>query len=50
MNIFNLENVIGLIFCEIGNSHPYNIVSASRYSVKSVVIFTHFITLAAPTS
>ncbi len=43
------KNVIGLIFCEITNSHFYNTVSVSRYLVKNIVIFTHFITLAAPT-
>ncbi len=43
------KNVIGLIFCEITNSHPYNTVSVSRHLVKNIVIFTHFITVAAPT-
>ncbi len=43
------KNVTGLISCEITNRHPYNNVSVSRYLVKNIVIFTHFITLAAPT-
>ncbi len=40
---------MGLLFCEITNSHPYNTVSVSRYLVKNIVILTHFITLATPT-
>ncbi len=40
--IVDEKNVIGLIFCEITNSHPYNTVSALRY-----LVFMHFITLAA---
>ncbi len=44
------KNVIGLIFCKITNSHPYNAVLASRYLVKNIVAFIHIILLAAPTS
>ncbi len=44
------KNAIGLIFCEITSVHPYNTISVSRYLVKNIVIFTHFIILAAPTT
>ncbi len=43
------KNVIGFVFCEITNSHSYNTVVVLRYLFKNIVIFTYFITLAAPT-
>ncbi len=37
------------MFCEITKSHPHNAVLVSRFLVKNIVVFTHFITLAAST-
>ncbi len=47
--IIYLKNYMGLIFCEIINSHTYSTVLVLRHLVKNIVIFTHFITLAPPT-
>ncbi len=41
-----VQNVIGLIFCEITSSRPYNIALVSRCLVRNFVIFI----LAAPTT
>ncbi len=37
------ENITELMFGEITNSHPHSTVSVSRYLVRNIVIFTHFI-------
>ncbi len=43
------KNFTMLTFCEITNCHPHSAVSVSSYLVNNIVIFIHFITVAAPT-
>lgn len=34
-----LAEICVFVFCESTNSHPYSIVSISRYLLKNIVIF-----------